>query len=103
MDCLCYIIVVLYPTICSFIPASKYHELFVCFAAGVILWYSLLRGGYEIFRDPVALNYADDNAILPYQTYHYRIQACNSAGCIESSEVAKTVIFVLLLLLLIHG
>ena len=55
--------------------------------SGLILWYALRRGGYEIFRDPSALSYADNNAILPYHTYTYSVEACNSAGCVKSSEV----------------
>jgi hypothetical protein len=70
----------------------------VCFlfptVAGFILWYAVLRDGYEIFRDSTALTYNDNNAILPYHTYSYRIQACNSAGCTESPEVRNTVVFI---------
>jgi len=56
--------------------------------AGVILWYALLRGGYEIFRDPSAMKFADNNVILPYHTYTYSVEACNSAGCVDSSQVS---------------
>jgi hypothetical protein len=58
-----------------------------CNFAGVILWYALLRDGVEIFRDPLATSYTDNNAIIPYHTYSYSLEACNSAGCTKSSQV----------------
>jgi hypothetical protein len=58
-----------------------------CNFAGVILWYALLRDGVEIYRDPLATSYTDNNAIIPYHTYSYSLEACNSAGCTKSSQV----------------
>ncbi|ELU01149.1 hypothetical protein CAPTEDRAFT_219707 [Capitella teleta] len=54
---------------------------------GVILWYVLLRGGVEIFRHPSQLQYMDNNAIQPYQTYRYKLKACNAIGCAESPQI----------------
>lgn len=72
----------------SFLRCYLYY--FILFV-GVIIWYSLWRDGYEIFRDTTKLVYADNNAILPYRTYSYRVQACNSAGCVDSPEVNSNV------------
>ena len=54
---------------------------------GVILRYSLSRDGVEIFRHPNALSYHDSNAVVPYHTYRYQLEACNSADCVTSSKV----------------
>ena len=54
---------------------------------GIITTYVLYRDGIEIFRDASTRQFQDNNAILPYQTYHYKLQVCNSAGCVLSDEV----------------
>ena len=56
---------------------------------GVILWYSLLRDGVEIFRHTTALSYQDSNAIAAYHSYDYHLRACNSAGCVTSQTVRQ--------------
>ena len=48
-----------------------------------------MRDGIEIYRDPIRREYRDDNAIQPYQTYTYRLRACNSAGCVNSPPVGN--------------
>ena len=79
-------------TLGTFAPGSYVlrKPLYGFLPAGEILWYVLLRDGVEIFRHPSQLHYTDNNAIQPYQTYRYKLRACNAAGCVDGQEVSST-------------
>ena len=59
-------------------------------SVGRLVWFILLRGGVEIYRDPSAVEHKDDNAIQPYETYIYRLRVCNGVGCIDSAPVSHS-------------
>ncbi|XP_003419924.2 usherin [Loxodonta africana] len=54
---------------------------------GPIIYYILLRNGFERFRG-LSLNFSDTKGIQPFQEYSYQLKACTVAGCTASSEVA---------------
>ncbi|ESO94175.1 hypothetical protein LOTGIDRAFT_118598, partial [Lottia gigantea] len=53
---------------------------------GEITQYLLRRNNVELYRG-TRLMYTDDNNILPYQTYTYKLTVCNIAGCTDSNSV----------------
>ncbi|XP_045063342.1 usherin [Coregonus clupeaformis] len=53
---------------------------------GDISHYVVLRDGQERYRGD-EMSFTDVGGIRPFQEYGYRLQACNTAGCIDSSQV----------------
>ncbi|XP_074661048.1 usherin-like [Tubulanus polymorphus] len=56
---------------------------------GEISQYILLRGGLEIYRG-AAMSYIDNNAIQPYKTYTYQLNACTVACTLSSMILVAT-------------
>ena len=56
--------------------------------SGKIVQYSLLRDSIEIYRTESEMQYLDDNAIQPYETYTYVLQVCTVEGCTSSDPVS---------------
>ncbi|XP_066526697.1 usherin [Hoplias malabaricus] len=53
---------------------------------GEILHYSILRDGQERYRGNEH-SFTDAGGIRPFQEYTYKLRACTSVGCTESSKV----------------
>ncbi|XP_062584554.1 usherin-like isoform X1 [Saccostrea cucullata] len=53
---------------------------------GEITHFILYRDGLELYRG-LDFEFTDDKAILPYQSYVYKLTVCNVAGCTDSQGV----------------